>query len=249
MVVTTIQKKLTTNRNVGGNRKEYIVIHDVGIPGQTAKNNVDYFAREKVNASAHYFVDRTSIWQSVEDNDIAWHVGDGKGKYGIYNRDCLGIEMIVEKDGTIHPQTKENTKWLVKQLQSKYKIPNNKIIRHYDASRKNCPQFLNRDGKWTEWHEFYQYLIGEDGLTVKQYEELKQLIDKQAKQIEQLKVSYNKDEAPDAWAKDDIEFAKSNGITDGTYLKRPITRQEAIVLVVRGIKHLKAYVQSLLNLK
>ena len=43
--------------------------------------------------------------------------------------------MIVEKDGTIHPETKENKKWLVKQLQAKYKIPNEKIVRHYDASR------------------------------------------------------------------------------------------------------------------
>ena len=27
-------------------------------------------------------------------------------------------------------------------------------VRHYDASRKNCPQFLNTDGKWTKWYEF-----------------------------------------------------------------------------------------------
>ena len=162
MVVTTIQKKLTTNRVIGGNKKQYLVIHDVGVKGQTAKNNVDYFHREKVSASCHYFVDRTSIWQSVEDKDTAWHVGDGKGKYGVLNSNSLGIEMIVEKDGTIHPETKANTKWLVNELIKKYNIPKSKVIRHYDASRKNCPQFLNKDGKWTEWKEFYSYLFTED---------------------------------------------------------------------------------------
>ena len=159
MVVTKIDKKLTPfNRIKGGNTKQYLVIHDVGVKGQTAKGNITYFNRAPVGASAHYFVDRTSIWQLVDDNDIAWHVGDGKGKYGITNTNSLGIEMIVEKDGTIHEETKENTKWLVKYLQNKYKFPDSKIVRHYDASRKNCPQYLNKDGKWTEWYAFYNYI-------------------------------------------------------------------------------------------
>lgn len=158
MVVKTIQKKITTlNRWKGNNSKEYIVIHDVGVKGQTAKNNVDYFARVYVGASAHYFVDRTSIWQSVEDNDKAWHVGDGNNAK-INNHTTIGIEMIVEADGTIHKETKENTKWLVQQLQKKYNVPISKVVRHYDASGKNCPQYLNKDKKWTYWKQFYEFL-------------------------------------------------------------------------------------------
>lgn len=249
MVVTTINKNLTTlNRHVGGNTKQFLVVHDVGVKGQTAKNNVDYFAREYVAASAHYFVDRTSIWQSVEDNDCAWHVGDGKGKYGITNSNSIGIEMIVEKDGTIHPETMENTKWLVKHLQQKYKIQNNKIVRHYDASRKNCPQFLNRDGKWTEWYNFYNYLVSEEGnLTMSQYEELKKIIEKQNEEISNLKKAVSNvfaNEEPAAhYAREALDWAVKEGIFKGNIKgnlmpKAAISRQDLAVTLYRQ-SHIK----------
>ncbi|MBD8026407.1 N-acetylmuramoyl-L-alanine amidase [Ureibacillus sp. Re31] len=164
MVVNTIQKRLTPfNCWKGGNKKKYIVIHDVGVKGQTAEANAKYFSNAYRGASAHYFIDRTSIWQVVDDNDCAWHVGDDKNDLddGINNHNSIGLEMIVEKDGTIHPETKANTKWLVKLLQSKYNNPNENIVRHFDASGKNCPQYLNKDKKWTEWFEFYKYLTDE----------------------------------------------------------------------------------------
>lgn len=154
-----IKTKLTkVNFKKGGNTKKYIVIHDVGVPGQTAYNNIQYFYNVFRGASAHYFVDKANVWRSVNDDNIAWHVGDGKSKYGITNSNSIGIEMIVEKGGFIHEQTKQLTKQLVKKLQKKYNIPDKNIVRHYDASRKNCPQFMNKDKKWTEWNEFYKYL-------------------------------------------------------------------------------------------
>ncbi|MFP7202225.1 peptidoglycan recognition family protein [Lysinibacillus halotolerans] len=164
MVVNTIQKRLTSlNCWKGGNKKKYIVIHDVGVKGQTAEANAKYFNNAYRGASAHYFVDRISNWQVVDDDDRAWHVGDDKNDAddGINNNNSIAIEMIVEKDGTIHAETKENVKWLVKMLQNKYNIPNENIVRHFDASGKNCPQYLNKDKKWTEWFEFYKYLTDE----------------------------------------------------------------------------------------
>lgn len=238
MVITTVNKKLTAfNVGQGVNLKSFIVIHDVGVKGQTAKNNIDYFANGYRGASAHYFVDRTSIWQSVDDNKIAWHVGDGKGKYGITNSNSIGIEMIVEKDGTIHDETKANTKRLVNMLQAKYNVPNNKIVRHFDASRKNCPQFLNRDGKWTEWHEFYKYLTTEEGLTMDQYTELKNLINAQAKRIEELEnIVDEKDAQVSLWAKDGWAWAVKEGLVDGTMPKRPLTREQFAAIEYRKAK-------------
>ena len=165
MVVTTINKGLdTVNCWIGGNKKEYIVHHDVGIKGQTAKNNIDYFRGGYRGASAHYFVDRTSIWQLIDDNNRAWHVGDDLDESDdpISNHNSIGIEMIVEKDGTIHPETKANAKWLTQYLMKKYGIPKSHNVRHFDASGKNCPQFLNKDGKWTEWKEYLKYVTEEE---------------------------------------------------------------------------------------
>ena len=47
---------------------KYIVIHYTAGNGDTAKNNADYYASAKIEASAHYFVDEGNIiYQSVKD--------------------------------------------------------------------------------------------------------------------------------------------------------------------------------------
>ena len=39
---------------------------------------------------------------------------------------------------------------------------------------------------------------------------------------------------PSAWAKEAVEWAMKNNITDGTYLKNPATREEVITLIYRA---------------
>ena len=147
-----INKKISAYNYFNTNNIQYIVIHDVGAKS-TAKNNVDYFSGGNRGASAHYFVDDTSIWQSVEDKHGAWHCGDGGNKYGINNQNSIGIEMCLPS-GKVTDKTEQNTLELVKFLMAKYNVPASKVVRHYDASRKNCPRQFNLDGKWTRWNAF-----------------------------------------------------------------------------------------------
>lgn len=147
-----INKKISAYNHYDYNTIKYIVVHDVGTRS-TAKNNVDYFSGGNRNASAHYFVDDTSIWQSVEDNKGAWHVGDNNGVSDIYNTNSIGIEMCLPS-GTVTAKTEANTLDLVKHLMTKYNVPASRVVRHYDASRKNCPAQFNLDGKWTRWFAF-----------------------------------------------------------------------------------------------
>ena len=58
----------------------YIVVHYTGNSGDTAQNNLDYFARTKTGTSAHYFVDAQGAGQSVLDTDTAWHCGRADGR-------------------------------------------------------------------------------------------------------------------------------------------------------------------------
>lgn len=152
-----INKKISAYNYFNTNNIQYIVIHDVGAKS-TAKNNVDYFSGGNRGASAHYFVDDTSIWQSVEDKHGAWHCGDGGNKYGINNQNSIGIEMCLPS-GTVTAKTEQNTLELVKYLMAKYNVSANKVVRHYDASRKNCPGQFNLDGKWTRWNAFKAKLV------------------------------------------------------------------------------------------
>ena len=154
-----IQRKISSfnysTRN--GNRVKYIVLHYTGNKGDTAKNNVDYFYGGNRGASAHYFVDDNSIWQSVEEYNSAWSVGDGKGVYGITNRNSISIEMCCNSIGVITEKTESNALELVKYLMSKYNISISNVVRHYDASRKICPNWSANN--WSRWTSFKNKLV------------------------------------------------------------------------------------------
>lgn len=136
-----------------GTEIKYIVIHDVGAVS-TAENNAIYFSKPvKPPVSAHYFIDSTSIYQVIDDKDAAWHCGDGAGKYGITNQNSIGIEMCLTAQKTVAKATVNKTIALVKELQEKYNIPSDRVVRHYDASRKMCPAALSANN-WAEWLEF-----------------------------------------------------------------------------------------------
>lgn len=116
-------------------KNKFICLHYTANNGDTAWGNCNYFYKVKRKASAHYFVDENSIWQCVEDKDVAWSVGldSQKLKLGLqkYYNDCrngnsINIEMCSRKDenGKYYflPETVENTRQLVRQLMLKYNI-------------------------------------------------------------------------------------------------------------------------------
>ena len=64
------------NFNSYGSRKvSYIVMHYTGNSADLAKSNANYFTQPGRGASAHFFVDENSIWQSVRLHNMAWHCG------------------------------------------------------------------------------------------------------------------------------------------------------------------------------
>lgn len=144
---------------------QYIVVHDTGVQGQTAQNNLDYFSGGDRQASAHFFVDSAMVGQSVEENMASWHCGDGGGIYGITNYNSIGIEMCPQNN-CIPQATQDLTIELILYLQKKYNVSNDRVVRHYDASRKNCPQFLNRDGNWSGWIAFKNKLVSGTSTTI-----------------------------------------------------------------------------------
>lgn len=137
-----------------GESIKYIVIHDTGNKGKgaDAEAHYEYFNGEDRQSSAHYFVDDKQILRVIRDVDKSWHCGDGKGKYGITNENSIGVEMCINPDGDFN-KTYKNTLELVKHLMDKYSIPLDRVVRHYDASRKTCPNIMSKDN-WAEWNKF-----------------------------------------------------------------------------------------------
>ncbi|WP_278287279.1 peptidoglycan recognition protein family protein [Caloranaerobacter ferrireducens] len=151
-------KKLIKCNYSLGNDIKYIVIHDTGNKrkGADAYAHYRYFNSGNRRASAHYFVDDKEILQLVEDHNASWHCGDGKGKYRITNHNSIGVEICINEDGN-YDKAVQNTIDLVKYLMEKYDIPLERVVRHYDASRKICPRSMSKNN-WERWHNFKKEL-------------------------------------------------------------------------------------------
>ncbi|WP_370819506.1 N-acetylmuramoyl-L-alanine amidase family protein [Agathobaculum sp.] len=140
----------------------WICLHFTANNGDTAQNNADYFAREVVEASAHYFVDPNEIYQSVKDSDTAWHCGRERG--GSYYNDCrnansIGIEMCsVIRNGVyvIPEETMKRAAKLTRELMAKYRVPISRVCRHYDVTHKDCPEPWVRNPQL--WEKFLAML-------------------------------------------------------------------------------------------
>jgi len=140
----------------------WICLHFTANNGDTAQNNADYFAREVVEASAHYFVDPNEIYQSVKDSDTAWHCGRERG--GSYYNDCrnansIGIEMCsVIRNGVyvIPEETMKRAAKLTRELMAKYHVPISRVCRHYDVTHKDCPEPWVRNPQL--WEKFLAML-------------------------------------------------------------------------------------------
>lgn len=141
----------------------YIVIHDTGnkSKGSDAEAHFKYFNGGNRNSSADFFVDDKKILQANDYTKYyTWHVGDGKGKYGITNQNSVGIEICVNADGN-YEKAVANAVELAKHLMKELNIPDERVVRHYDASRKNCPASMGVDN-WALWKKFKTQLAEAD---------------------------------------------------------------------------------------
>lgn len=153
---------------------EYIVIHYTSNQGDTAKNNADYFAREKVGASAHYFCDENEIWQSVKDTDTAWHCGAKTYRHpDCRNANSIGVEICMnDKKGNVRQGSIDTAAELVRYLMQRYSVPVDRVIRHYDVTGKYCPGPMVDDPAL--WTAFKQSLTQteDDSVRYKYYDDM-----------------------------------------------------------------------------
>ena len=144
---------------------KYIVIHYTANNGDTAKDNLSYFANnQNLSASAHYFVDENEVCQSVKDTDTAYHCGAKtyKHKY-CRNSNSIGVELCSRKDSSgkyyFKDKTIANAVGITKELMQKYNVSVENVVRHYDVTGKICPAPMVNDEKL--WKEFLSMLSNE----------------------------------------------------------------------------------------
>ena len=145
-------KQIAYNRTKRYEKPKYIVIHTTGNPrqGADAEAHFAYWNSGNVGQSADFVVDdKGAICINDYHKYYTWHVGDGKGKYGITNANSIGVEICENADGDFE-KALDHTVDLVKRLMAEEGIVH--VVRHYDASRKICPKPLSENG-WEKWKE------------------------------------------------------------------------------------------------
>lgn len=220
----TIKEQLANSGNYGGSRNasqiRYLVYHYTGNDGDKAANNAKYFQNNIVKASAHYFVDDTTVWRSVPDLKVAWSVGGSKyanadktgggTMYGVItNTNSLSIEMCdTIRNGVYQASeaTLANAAALGRALMEKYGIPIENVYRHFDVTGKHCPSYLVNAQKWAEFKKRLEVKI--------------------------------MDNTPSGAHKAGVDWAVANGILTGNsdgdlMLSQPVTRQQMCTMLHR----------------
>src|SRR5690625_1051436 len=145
--------------NVPGRKMKpkYITVHNTANTSRGA--NAEMHARYDHNgiggrqASWHYTVDDTEIWQTLEDTQQGWHAGDGSGAG---NTQSIGIEICENSDGNFDKAVK-NAQRLIRKLMNKHGMSINNVVPHKHWSGKNCPRKLLGN-----WDEFKAGLVEEE---------------------------------------------------------------------------------------
>lgn len=152
-----------------------IVVHWTANPGGTDTGHKEFFDGDDGGggraASAHMFVDSDSAVLIVPVTEVAYHAnekpcrvpslkGTSQGYKGDANVTTLGIEMCVEKDGSIHLNTIDRTAQIVAEWIKTYGLTIDDVYRHFDITGKNCPQpFVTYPARWDAFKEMVSLLL------------------------------------------------------------------------------------------
>ena len=231
MQIITMFAPLSSKCRPGRKRTDFVgvTIHNTGngSKGAGAKSHGKYLQGGGKNTAAswHYAVDENCSVQSIPEEEVAWHAGDGQGRG---NLQTIAIEICMNSDGNLLKAT-DNAAELAADILRRNNIVNAAgwLWQHNNWSGKNCPQMI-RAGKPYNWKEFVNRVQAhldkreEPELTQEKFNEMME---------NYLKM---KGEEPSAsWAQDKWDKATAAGIFDGSRPQGPFTRQEAAVVLDR----------------
>ena len=138
-----------------------VVVHYVGNPGTTAKQNRNYFANlaktHETSASSHFVVGlEGEIIQCVPLDEWSY-CSSSANSYSIAIEVCHPDET-----GKFNDETVESLVKLLKWLCQLYDLDREDVIRHYDVTGKICPKYYVDNPE--EWESLLDLVFERSGL-------------------------------------------------------------------------------------
>ena len=208
-IVDHIPRTTPCNRRPGLSMSpQYITIHSTGNPKSTARNERGWLTNPSNTrtASWHICVDEKEAIEAIPLTEVAWHAGDGSGQG---NRASIGIEICESGN---RAKTLENAAKLTAKLLKERNWGVDRLRRHHDWSGKICPRIL-QPNNWAGWEQF------------------KRDVQKELSGGETVSTKNQ----PSSWAKNAWEWAKKEGLLDGTRPKDNLTREEFAVVLQKVV--------------
>jgi len=212
---------------------KFLVAHDTGNKDSTAKGNVNYYSDSAnvMSASAHVFIDDKDIIECIPLNEKAWHVIYNKPTdnqlFGDDANDiALGVELCYFSDSNRTREAYKRYVWYLAHLCSTYRLaPKKYITGHHilDPERKTDPvNALKTIGKtFADLQNDVARLLApkkeeDKPVTVPKVDEKNASADKSFVEAQ--------------------KWAKANKVSDGTYPRRAVTRQELWAMLYNANK-------------
>lgn len=195
-----------------------IVIHETATPGATAENEYNYFNSGNRVASAHGFVDWDGYIQTIPYDEVAWHAGYTA------NHKYIGIELCHAKTKPEFGKVWTNAIEVVSGIMKRFKFTVSDLTTHNDVSKKwNETDHTDPIGYFAKFGKTFEDFKNEvenrlnGGLTMTQYEELKNEISKIQTKLEKINTfEYNyMDKNMPAWAKPAVQKLIDKGFLAG----------------------------------
>lgn len=193
-------------------KPEFVVVHNTANDA-SARNEISFMSTNDDATSFHYAVDDIEAVQGIEENRTAWHAGDGTGPGNLKG---IGIEICYSKSGGDRfLKAEDHAAELIAEILTRYGWGIEKVTKHQDYSGKYCPH-RTLDLGWERFLEKIKNKLG--GLTMAQYEELKELFIKLDQRLSVLEgtMIYNYiDSNMPSWARPTIQKLVDLGLLVG----------------------------------
>jgi N-acetylmuramoyl-L-alanine amidase len=190
----------SANRRPGRAMKpQYLTIHSTGNPSSTARNERGWLTNPSNNrtASWHIVVDEREAIEAIPLTEVAYHAGTAAG-----NSTSIGLEICESGN---REKTLAHAAEVAASILKKYGWGVDRLRRHYDWSKKNCPRILSANN-WAGWEQFKKQV----------QEELNKMSN-----------------TPSKWAVEAWNWAKKEGLFDGTNPQGQVTREQLAVILYR----------------
>lgn len=126
-----------------------IVVHYVGNPGTTAKQNRGFFANPESGISSHFLI-------GLEGEVLQCVPLDEKSSASNWrNTDTISIEVChPDETGKFNEDSYQALVRLTAWLCKNYNLETEHVIRHYDVTKKECPRyFVQHEDAWLQFKE------------------------------------------------------------------------------------------------